>query len=140
MSDNMERSPLQYAAGSLAASAFIAVTQILTGVPLDVPLYIALAAFAANIPFQIIFFFMPIPLNIKETQRLRASSQNLSWPLRLYLIHLLSTPAIIFGFAAMFWHFAWWLGLLFAISAWTAYRIYHYCALEDFKQHPSEYT
>ncbi len=132
MSDNMERSPLQYAAGSLAASAFI--------VPLDVPLYIALAAFAANIPFQIIFFFMPIPLNIKETQRLRASSQNLSWPLRLYLIHLLSTPAIIFGFAAMFWHFAWWLGLLFAISAWTAYRIYHYCALEDFKQHPSEYT
>jgi hypothetical protein len=56
-----ERVPIQYAAGSLAASAFVAATQILTGVTLDVPLYIALAAFAANIPFQIILFFMPVP-------------------------------------------------------------------------------
>ena len=137
----MERSPLQYGAGSLAASAFIAVTQILTGVTLDVPLYIALALFGANIPFQIILFFMPVPLTIRETQRLRASPQNnLSWSLRLYWsIHLFSTRAIIIGFAAMFWHFAWWLGVLFALAAWAAYRIYRYCALEDFKQSPEEY-
>ena len=31
-------------AGSLAASAFIAVTQILTGVKLDLPLYVAFVA------------------------------------------------------------------------------------------------
>jgi hypothetical protein len=136
-----ERVPLQYAAGSLAASAFIAVTQILTGVTIDVPLYIALAAFAANIPFQIILFFMPNPLSIEEVQRLRVASQGLSWPqMAYYWIHKYSTLAIIFGFAATFWHFAWWLGVLFALSAWTAYRIYRYYALKDFKQHPTEYS
>src|SRR6266446_7560232 len=138
--DAMERTPLQYAAGTLAGSAFIATTQILTGVALDLPLYVALVAFAINIPFQIIIFFMPIPLSIKEAQRLRAASQRLPWPLRLYWsIHLFSTPAIIIGFVAMFWHFAWWLGVLFALAAWAAYRIYRHCALEDFKQSPEEY-
>ena len=136
----MERTPLQYAAGTLAGSAFIATTQILTGVPLDLPLYVALVAFAVNIPFQIIFFFMPIPLTIKETQRLRETSQPLSWSLRLYWsIHLFSTPFIILGFVAMFWHFAYWLGILFALSAWIAYRIFRDTAMEDFKQRPKEY-
>jgi hypothetical protein len=106
----MERTALQYAAGTLAGSAFIATTQFLTGVALDLPLYVALVAFAINIPFQIIIFFVPIPLSIKETQRLRAASQPLSWPLRLYFsIHLFSSRFIIIGFVALFWHFAWWL-------------------------------
>ena len=70
-----ERVPIQYAAGSLAASAFVAATQILTGVTLDVPLYIALAAFAANIPFQIILFFMPVP---------QVRTRRLSWPQKAY--------------------------------------------------------
>ena len=136
----MERQPIQYAAGSLAASAFIATTQILTGVKLDLPLYVALVAFAINIPFQIMIFFMPVPLSIKEVQQLRAASQRLSWPLWLYFsIHLFSTPFIIIGFAALFWHFACWLGVLFALAAWTAYRIFRDSALEDFKQPPSEY-
>ena len=136
----MERTPLQYAAGTLAGSAFIATTQILTGVALDLPLYVALVAFAINIPFQIMIFFMPIPLTIKEVQRLRAASQRLSLPLRLYFsIHLFSTPFIIIGFVALFWHFAWWLGVLFALAAWAAYRIFRDSALEDFKQRPNEY-
>jgi hypothetical protein len=119
--DVMERTPLQYAAGTLAGSAFIATTQILTGVTLDLPLYVALVAFAINIPFQIILFLMPVPLSIKEVQRLRATSQRLSWPLRLYFsAHLFSTPFIIIGFVAMFCHFAWWLGVLFALAAWAA--------------------
>jgi hypothetical protein len=56
----MERTPLQYAAGTLAGSAFIATTQILTGVALDLPLYLALVAFAINIPFQISFSLCPL--------------------------------------------------------------------------------
>jgi hypothetical protein len=137
----MERpSVIQYSAGALAGSAFIATTQILTGVPLDLPLYIALTAFAINIPFQIIIFFMPVPLTAKEAQHLRETSQPLSWSLRLWsAIHLLSTPFIVIGFVALFWHFTWWLGVLFALAAWTAYRIFHYTAMADFKQRPEEY-
>jgi hypothetical protein len=136
-----ERSSLiHYGAGTLAGSAFIATTQILAGPKLDLPLYVALIAFAINIPFQIIIFFTPIPLTIKEVQHLRDTSQPLSWSLRLYfLIQLISTRFIIFGFAAMFWHFAWWLGVLFVFAAWTAYEIFRRLALEDYKQRPDEY-
>jgi len=136
----MERTPLQYAAGTLAGSAFIATTQILTGVALDLPLFIALTAFAVNIPFQIIIFFIPAPLTVKQAQHLQETGQPLSWQLRSYwLIHLLSTRFIIVGFAALFWHFAWWLGILFALSAWLAYNIFRDTAMEDFKQRPDEY-
>jgi len=137
----MERSSLiQYAAGALAGSAFVATTQILTGVPLDLPLYVALVAFAVNIPFQIMIFFMPIPLTVKQAQHLRETSQPLSWSLRLYWsIHLFSTRFIIIGFAALFWHFAYWLGILFALAAWIASRIFRDTAMEDFKQRPEEY-
>jgi hypothetical protein len=136
----MERTSIQYAAGTLAGSAFIATTQILTGGALDLPLYVALVAFAINIPFQIIIFFWPVPLTIKETQHLRETSQSLLVPLRLYFwIHLFSTRFIIIGFVALFWHFAWWLGVLFALAAWAAYRIFRYAAHEDFRQRPNEY-
>ena len=136
----MERSPLQYAAGALAGSAFVATTQILTGVPLDLPLYVALTAFAVNIPFQIIIFFMPIPLTIKQTQHLKETGQPLSWQLRSYwVIQLVSTRFIVVGFAALFWHFTWWFGVLFILSAWLAHRIFRETAMEDFKQRPEEY-
>jgi hypothetical protein len=140
----MERTPLQYAAGTLAGSAFIATTQILTGVALDLPLYVALAAFATNIPFQIILFFMPVPFSIEEAQRLRATRTGLSQRQKTYcliycLIGYCSMPAIVIGFVAMFCHFAWWLGVLFALAALAAYRIYRDSALEDFKQRPNEY-
>jgi hypothetical protein len=138
--NNMERSAIQYAAGALAGSAFIATTQILTGVKLDLPLYVALAAFAINIPFQIVIFFMPHQLTIKELRHLRETKQSMSWPLTLYFsVHLFSTPFIILGFIAMFWHFAWWLGVLFAVAAWAAYGIFRDTALQDFKQHPEQY-
>jgi len=131
----MEREPIQYAAGSLAASAFIATTQILTGVPLDLSLYVALVAFAISIPFQIIIFFMRVPLHLQQDQLLDATQRPFSRPLRLYWwTQLLSTPVIIIGFVAMFCHFAWWLGVLFALAASVAFRIFHYCAHEDFKQ------
>ena len=46
------RSNSVHVAGSLAASAFIAVTQFLTGVKLDLPLYVALVAFALSWIFE----------------------------------------------------------------------------------------
>jgi hypothetical protein len=134
-SNAMERQPIQQAAGSLAASAFVATTQILTRDSLDLPLQVALVLFAVNIPFQIILFFMPIPFTIEETQRMKAESRSLSWPQRFWsAVCMFSTPAIVAGFVAMFWHFHWWLGVLFALAAWAAYRIYRYCAWEDFKK------
>ena len=115
-----ERGPIQYAAGSLAASAFVAVTQILAGATLDLPLYIALAAFATNIPFQIILFFMPVAI---------PRTPVMSWPQIIYwAIHRYSTIAIMIGFVALFWHFACWLAVLFALSSFVAYRVYCYCA------------
>jgi hypothetical protein len=131
---------IQYAAGVLASSAFIATTQILAAPTLDLPLYIALVAFAVNIPFQIFVSIMPISLTIKEALHLRATSQGLSRPQCLqWLIQLLSTPAILIGFVAMFCHFAWWLGVLFALTALAAHCTFRYCATEHFKQHPEEY-
>jgi len=128
-----DRTPIQYAAGSLAASAFVAVTQILAGAaPLDLPLHIALVAFAINIPFQIFLFLISYERisNIEQGRGRRAASQGLSWPARLYSsISLISTPAIMIGFVALFWHFAWWLGVLFAIAAYAAYRIFDYLCL-----------
>ena len=70
----MERGPIQHAAGGLAGAAFIATTQILTGVKLDLPLYVALVAFAINIPFQLLIFYMPIPTTIEEAQHLIAAT------------------------------------------------------------------
>lgn len=123
-----ERRPIQYAAGSLAASAVVAVTQILAGATLDLPLYIALTAFAANIPFQIILFFMPVAIPREPV---------MSWPQIVYwAIQRYSTFAIIAGFIAVFWHFAWWLAVLFALSSFVAYRVYGYCAFSpDYGDH-----
>ena len=135
-----ERRPIQYAAGSLAVSAFVAVTQILAGATVDGPLHVALVAFAVNIPFQVLLFFMPLPFSLEEAARLRASVrvQDLSRQQKIHcwifcLLAYLSMPAIVIGFSAMFWHFAWWLGILFALAAFVAYRVYRYCALEWFK-------
>jgi hypothetical protein len=47
-------------------------------------------------------------------------------------------PAIVLGFIAMFWHFACWLGVLFAAAASAAYWIYHHWAFETFKETPTE--
>jgi len=137
-----ERGPIQYAAGSLAASAFVATTQILTRDSLDLPLQVAVVLFAVNIPFQIILFFWPIPFSgVEEVQRMKAEARSLSWLQRLYSpvllysqVQLYSTPAIIIGFIAMFCHFAWWIGVLFALAAGAAYRIYSHCAWEHFKK------
>ena len=119
--------------GTLAASAFVAVTQLLAAPMLDLPLYIALLAFATNIPFLIVVFFISLENveRIDQARRRRTGSQSLSWTARLYaLITLISPLAILIGFVAMFWHFASWLGILFALAASAAFWIFHYFANE----------
>src|SRR6267143_2813842 len=64
----MERRPIQYAAGSLAGSAFIAVTQILTRDTLDWSLWATVTLFAVSIPFQVILFFAPVPPSRHKAQ------------------------------------------------------------------------
>jgi len=103
-----DRRPIQYAAGSLAVSAFVAVTQILTGATLDQLLYVALILIALNLPFQAMLFLLPVPPS--STQAL-SRSQMIYWA----AIHRYSTIAIMCGFLANFRHFAWWLGVLFVI-------------------------
>jgi cobalamin synthase len=116
--DPMQRTPSQHAAGGLAVSAFIAVTQILTGITLDISLYVALGLFAATIPFQIILFYARVP-------KLPPKDELLSWPHITYTgIQWYSTILIVVGFTAMFWHFGWWLGVLFAVASYVAFWIY----------------
>jgi hypothetical protein len=123
-----ERRSIQTAAASLAASAFIATTQILTHDSVDLALQIALVLFAVNIPFQILLFLTPI------AQRIRPESRPLSriqwiWP----VIGPYSTCLILIGFVAMFWHFAWWLGVLFGLATLAAFLIFHSC-VQEFRQ------
>jgi hypothetical protein len=139
-----ERRPIQYAAGTLAASAFVAVTQILAGATLDVPLYVALTIFAANIPFQVMLFFVPLPFNIDDLppesraipQVRKATQQQKVYASIWFLLACVSMPAVMIGFAAMFWHFACWLGILFAIAALMAFWLYRHWALKTFRQTP----
>jgi len=112
----MERRPIQYSAGTLAASAFIAVTQILTRDTLDTASWIAMIVFAVSIPFQIVLFFSPVP-----PARYRGFSSSQRW---YWHIVLFSMPLILVGFVALFWHFAWWIGILFACAAYGAFRVY----------------
>ena len=117
----MSERPIQYAAGTLAASGFIAVTQILAGAALDIPLYVALIAFAINIPLQIVVFFAPVA---------GATEPVMSWPQIVYwAMHRYSTIGIMIGFAALFYHFAWWIGLIFGVSSIAAYCAFRYLAL-----------
>jgi hypothetical protein len=117
--------PFQYAAGTLAASAFITVTQILTGVALDLPLMIALALFATNIPPQAMLFFTPAPESVPKD----ANFSQAEWV--YWRLQQVSTTLILLGFAATFWHFAWWLGVLFAASSYGAWRIFKWWAYID---------
>lgn len=129
----MERRPIQYAAGSLAASAFVAVTQILTRDTLDLPLLVAITAFALAMPFQIILFFAPPP---PHRDKAFSSSQALYWR-----IHRWSTYIILFGFVASFWHFAWWVAIVFAVAAYAAFRAYAiWASSPDFHEHDSDDT
>jgi hypothetical protein len=123
----MERRPIRYAAGSLAGSAFIAVTQILTRDSLDISLWIALAIFAVTIPFQIVLFFARVPPVLEVGLTL---SQTVYWHVQSW-----STRLILLGFIALFWHFAWWLGIAFTIAAYGAFRAYKFWATStDFDQ------
>ncbi len=118
----MERQPMQPAAGGLAASAFIAVTQILTRTDaLDLPLIIALTLFAAMIPFQIFIFYAPPPPAYKNKNL--TQSQIVYWN-----IHRSSTVLVLAGFVALFWHFFWCLGVVFAVAAFGAYLAFRFCA------------
>lgn len=118
---------IQYAAGSLAASAFISVTQILTRDTLDWPLRVAVTVFALTIPFQIIIFFAPLPPSRRKALSL---SQTVYWHVQIW-----STYLILFGFVTLFWHFAWWVGILFGIAACAALRAYTFWAASaDFDQ------
>jgi hypothetical protein len=129
----MERRPIQYAAGSLAASAFVAVTQILTRDTVDLPLRIAVAAFAFAMPFQIVLFFAPLPPSRHKALSL---SQTLYWHIQSW-----STYIILFGFAALFWHFAWWVAILFAVAAYAAFRAYAFWATSpDFDEQDNDDT
>jgi hypothetical protein len=123
----------------LAASAFVATTQILTRDTLDLPLLIAVVLFAVNIPFQVMLFFMPIPFSIEGVQRMMVQWRSLSWHQWFYAAtNMLSTPAILLGFVAMFWHFAWWVGILFGLATWAAFLIYRKCAFEYHNQRTAQ--
>jgi energy-converting hydrogenase Eha subunit A len=124
--------PISYAAGALAGSAFVAVTQILaTGAALDTPLYIALTLFAATIPFQFFIAFTPV-----IEPPLRKSHPTIFY--FYWSIYPFTTPVIFLGFVAVFCHFACWLGALFFITSLAACLAFWYCAVKYFGQPHAE--
>ena len=127
----MERRPIQYAAGSLAGSAFVAVTQILTRDTLDWSLWAAVILFAVSIPFQVILFFARVPPSRHKSLSL---SQTTYWHVQSW-----STRVILAGFVGLFWHFAWWLAILLSIAAHTAFRAYRFWATStDFDEQDTQ--
>jgi len=92
------------------------------------PLIIALTLFAAMIPFQIFIFYAPPPPAYKNKDL--TQSQTVYWN-----IHRSSTVLVLAGFVALFWHFFWWLGVLFAVAAFGAYLAFRICAYsQDYMQ------
>jgi hypothetical protein len=117
--------------GGLAASAFIAVTQVL-GVPLDMPLYIALTLFAAMIPLQLMLFYTPVRRDVRPGVALTPLQKG------YWLILMGSTTLNLAGFIALFCHFGWWIGVLFGISTIAAFEIYRHWANQATQKHETD--
>jgi arginine exporter protein ArgO len=94
----------------------VALLIALVAVPeLDAPLWIALIALTVSIPTLGAFVVM-----LEEEIRREVSARS---PIDLFLIGVSSLGAII-AMAAYFWHFAWYVGVLFLlISGAVAVRV-----------------
>jgi len=111
-----ERAPLQNAYGILAGAGIAIVSQ-LPAAPIDRPLWVCIASFALAIPFLSILWFAPRPFETPPTS-LAAGPQTVH-----ATIEQLAPWLAVLGLTAFFWHFAWFIGVAFGISAFCAYRV-----------------
>jgi hypothetical protein len=68
------------------------------------------------------FFYAPV-VQVRPDAAALTSLQKVYW-----LILICSTTLTLAGFTALFWHFGWWIGALFGISSFAAFRVYRYWA------------
>jgi hypothetical protein len=94
-----------------AAASFLAVVQILTLPSLDTPLNISLFSFGIS-----------IPINIGISTLMVRLPQAI--PARFALIGTINLLVSLTGFAAIFWHFSWKIGIVFIISTSVAVFLY----------------
>jgi hypothetical protein len=110
----MDKQPLQIAYGAICAICTAAVIQLSAFGPLDWPLSISVGCFAIAIPFLATLFYVPLPHTRAPTALSRTQ--------RVYhTISLVAPRLALFGLAALFFHFGWLFGLLFAASALLGY-------------------
>jgi hypothetical protein len=106
---------------ALAGASIVAVIQLLSAEKMDIPLWVAVYSFAISIPF-LGFYFLFIVLQ----SHYESAKKPKIW---FFILGLLFGPlASMIGLCAIFWHFAWAAGLLFAtvsiacIISYVAFR------------------
>jgi hypothetical protein len=122
--------PLQVGYGAMAAISAASMVQLAAGGPLDIPLRISVGCFAIAIPFLAILFYAPIPheeppTGFTPTQRI------------YYTISVIVPRLAIGGLTALFWHFGWLFGVLFAVCCLFAWMIFKgWSTARDFFDEP----
>jgi hypothetical protein len=127
------KQPLQITYGVFASFASVAVIQLSTVAVLSCAQLVAISAFAVSIPFLAVITYSPVPA-INQNNGLSRSQRQ--WA----MITFIGQYAVVIGFAALFWHFDWRIGLTFAASAVIAYRaLKHWANATDYHT-PDEAT
>jgi hypothetical protein len=125
-----EKRPLQVAYGALCAVSAAAVVQLAAGNCLDIPLRISIGCLGVAIPFLAVLFYSPIP-HIDPPTSLRRTQRT------YYTVSVVAPWLCILGLTALFWHFGWAFGVLFAISSSGAHEILkRWSAATDFFDDP----
>jgi hypothetical protein len=129
----LERQPLQITYGAFTSFASLAVIQLSTTAVLSCSQLVAVCVFAVNIPFLAILAYSPPPtINLSKG----LSRSQWQWAVITRIVKY----TIGIGFAALFWHFDWRIGLTFAVCSVIAYRALNQWAHATDYHTPNEAT
>jgi hypothetical protein len=129
----LERQPIQITYGVLASFASLAVIQLSTAAVLSCSQLVAVCVFAVDIPFLAILAYSPPPI-LNPSKGLSRSQWQ--WAVITRFVKY----TIVIGFAALFWHFDWRIGLTFAVCSVIAYQaVSHWAHATDYHT-PNETT
>ena len=90
--------------------------QLLSLPSLDIPLNIALHCFALSTPFLALIVMIHTIESCYEN--------TIIWPFEIDFWFVLSPLVSFIGITALFWHFSWIVGALFALGAIYAFKLH----------------
>jgi len=108
--------PYRFVSGTLGASAFVAITQLVTRSELPPVLYAATICFAVTVPCMAAFYFYPPTFRRKDGR----------WPLAYSAFHVVYVVTLLAGFAGfalLFFSFGWWPGSAFVVAIIVANKL-----------------